>query len=112
MLQVPQHYLPQVTSASTARVLHRDYETRGRLVLKSVGVHRYAADAGTDVLCCAFSVDDEPVQLWIPGDPVPPEFLQAALDPNWVVCAHNDAFETAIEQHILAPRYELAGDPA
>ena len=52
-------------------VLHRDYETRSKLVLKSVGTHRYAADSNTEVLCCAYAVDDEPVQLWIPGDPVP-----------------------------------------
>ena len=42
-----------------------------------------------------------------PGDPVPPELIEAAADPSWVVCAHNDAFETAIEQHVLAPRYGL-----
>ena len=72
---------------------------------KSVGAHRYAADPSTEVLCCAYAVDDEPVQLWTPGDPVPPEFIEAAINPSWIVAAHNDAFETAIEQHILAPRY-------
>ena len=35
---------------------------------------------------------------------MPPEFIEAAADPSWLVCAHNDAFETAIEQHVLAPR--------
>ena len=86
-------------------VLHRDYETRGQLLLKRVGTHRYAADSSTEVLCCAFAVDDEPVQLWIPGDPVPPEFIEAAADPSWIVCAHNDAFESAIEHHIMVPRH-------
>ena len=46
-----------------------------------------------------------PCSCGCPGDPVPPEFFEAAADPSWVVCAHNDAFETAIEQHVLAPRY-------
>jgi len=86
-------------------VLHRDYETRGQLLLRHVGTHRYAADRGTEVSCCAFAVDGEPVQLWIPGDPVPPEFIEAAADPSWIVCAHNDAFEAAIEHHIMVPRH-------
>ena len=86
-------------------VLHRDFETRGVLVLGKVGVHRYAADPRTEVLCCAYAVDNEPVQLWLPGDPVPPEFIEAANNPNWIVVAHNAAFEMAIEQHILGPRF-------
>ena len=43
-------------------VLRRDYELRGVLNLKKVGAHRYAADPNTEVMCCAFAVDDEPVQ--------------------------------------------------
>jgi DNA polymerase bacteriophage-type len=89
----------------TAHVLHRDYETRGLIRLNSVGAYRYAADPHTEVLCAAFCVDDGPVQLWTPGDAVPAAFLEAAANPNWIVVAHNDQFETAIEQHLLAPRY-------
>ena len=54
---------------------------------------------------CGYAIDDEPVRLWTPGDPVPPEFIEAAHNPAWIVVAHNDQFETAIEQHVLAPRY-------
>ena len=90
---------------STAHVLHRDYETRSRCVLKSAGAYRYAADPRTTVLCAAYTVDDDPVQLWTPGDPVPPEFIEAARNPTWIVVAHNDQFETAIEQLLLAPRF-------
>ena len=87
-------------------VLHRDYETRcSDADLRIVGAHQYAANKHTEVICAAFAVDDGPVQLWIPGDPVPPEFVEAARNPNWIVAAHNDAFETAIELHILGPRY-------
>jgi DNA polymerase len=53
----------------------------------------------------AFAVDDSPVQLWIPGQPVPDAFIEAARNPAWRVSAHNDAFESAIERHILGPRY-------
>src|SRR5215831_15302832 len=88
-----------------AHVLHRDYETRSQCVLRSAGAYRYAADPRTEVLCCAYAVDDSPAQLWTPGDPVPPEFIAAARNPAWLVCAHNDQFETAIERHVMAPRY-------
>jgi DNA polymerase bacteriophage-type len=89
----------------TAHVLHRDYETRSRVRLNLVGAHRYAADPSTEILCAGFAVDDQPVQLWTPGNAVPAAFLEAAANSNWIVVAHNDQFETAIEQHILAPRY-------
>ena len=86
-------------------VLHRDYETRGVLSLKAVGTYRYAADPRTEVLCCAYALDDNPVQLWVPGDPVPPEFIEAARNPAWLIAAHGDHFETQIERRIMAPRF-------
>ena len=86
-------------------VLLRDYETHGVLALNKVGVHRYADDLRTTVLCCAYAVDNEPVKLWTPGDAIPPEFYEAAKNPNWLVVAHNAHFEMAIEQHILGPRF-------
>jgi DNA polymerase len=86
-------------------VLHRDYETRSTAILRGVGTHKYAADPNTEVLCCAFAVDQEPVQLWFPSDPVPPEFIEAANNPNWIVAAHGDHFESAIERHKMAQRF-------
>jgi hypothetical protein len=86
-------------------ILLRDFETRGVLDLKKVGAARYATHPDTDVLCCAYCVDDGPVELWVRGDPVPPEWIEAARDPDWLVSAFNDAFERAIEAHIMAPRY-------
>jgi DNA polymerase bacteriophage-type len=92
-------------------VLHRDYETRGVLDLRKVGAHKYAADSRTEVLCCAYAVADDPVQLWLPGDPVPAPFVEAARDPSWVVVAHNDQFESVIERHIMAPRFNFPPIP-
>src|SRR5262245_14261923 len=86
-------------------VLHRDYEMRSHAILKSVGTRRYAADPDTNVICCAYAVDDASVELWIPGAPVPPEFLEAARNPDWLVAAHGDHFEAAVECHIMAPRH-------
>jgi DNA polymerase len=93
-------------------VLHRDVECKSPVLLKSVGSHRYAADPRTDVICVAYAVDDEPVQLWKPGEPVPLEFYKAANNQNWVVAAHNNAFEASVEQHILAPRHDFPLIPA
>ncbi len=92
-------------AAPAQHVLHRDYETRGVLQLQKVGPWKYAADARTEVLCCAYAADDEPVKLWLPGDPVPPEFMEAARNPRWLVCAHNASFEIAIEHLILRRRH-------
>src|SRR5262245_9515854 len=86
-------------------VLHRDYETRSLTILKTVGTYKYATNPSTEVLCCAYALDDEPVQLWTPGNPVPAEFIKAATDPTWIVCAHGAHFEDAIEHHILHPRF-------
>ena len=98
----PAFGIPPVDTA-VAHVLHRDYETRSRADLKKAGADKYAADKSTEVLCVAYAVDHGPVHLWRPGDPLPAEFLKAAADPNWTVCAHNDAFESAIEKHVLCP---------
>jgi DNA polymerase bacteriophage-type len=93
-------------SVTLTHVLHRDFETRSRVDLKKVGAHRYAADPSTEILCVAFAVGDGPVQLWHPGgEPFPAEFIEAAANPSWRAAAHNDAFETAIEQHVLHARH-------
>jgi DNA polymerase len=86
-------------------VLFRDYETRSTLDLTKVGAWKYAGDVSTDVWCVAYAVDDGPVKTWLPGQPIPEEFQIAATDPDWVVVAHNDSFERAIEERILGPRY-------
>ena len=51
--------IADTTDPAVRHVLHRDYETRGQLLLERVGTHRYAADPGTHVLCCAFAIDDQ-----------------------------------------------------
>lgn len=86
-------------------VLHRDYETRSIVDLKKTGVYVYAQDADTSVWCCAFARDDEPADLWFPGDPCPPEFKEAAANPEWEVAAFNDNFEAQIEQYIMSVRF-------
>src|SRR5262249_47445702 len=102
MLGCCSRYRPLMTAA---HVLHRDYETRSTLNLKNVGPWKYASGDYTDVWCGAYAVDGQPVKLWRPDDPTPPEFIQAAADPRWLVCAHNAQFEIAIEHFIMQRRY-------
>jgi DNA polymerase len=85
--------------------LFRDIETRSTLDLKTVGAWRYAADLTTEALCVAYAVDGSLVSVWTPDDPIPTEFTEAAHDPSWIVVAHNDQFETAIETLLLHPRF-------
>src|SRR4051794_34721045 len=77
-----------ILHGSAVHTLHRDYETRSQIRLSSVGAYKYAGDPSTEVLCCVHAVDDQPVQLWTPGDAVPPAFVEAARNPNWTVVGH------------------------
>jgi DNA polymerase len=99
--------LTEALKASTAAAppVHWDFETRSRLPLNKAGPWKYAADPTTEVLALGFAVGDGPVQVWRPGDPIPPEFIEAANNPDVLVCAHNAAFEIAIERLILEPRF-------
>ena len=80
-------------NSMTRHVLHRDVEGFGPLDLRVVGAHRWAADPRSGIYCVAYAVDDGPVQLWVPPDPVPPEWFEAANNTDWFVAAHNDAYE-------------------
>jgi DNA polymerase bacteriophage-type len=108
---LPLHALTAANVLFGQHVLHRDYETRSQAILKIVGAQRYAADSSSEVLCCCYAVDDDPVKLWRPGYPVPSEFLVAAQNPNWIVAAFNDAFEAAIEKQIMSARYNWPAIP-
>jgi DNA polymerase len=101
---LPRRTIPPVDMA-VAHVLHRDIETKSNIDLLKAGAARYAADLSTEGLCVAFAADHDLAQLWRPGEPIPAEFREAAANPNWLVCAHNDEFESAIEQHVLHPRF-------
>jgi DNA polymerase len=92
-------------------ILLRDFETRSTLQLPDVGAWKYAGDATTDVWCVGYAVDDGPVQTWLPGQPIPEVFQTAATDPTWLIVAHNDSFERAIEERLLGAALWLAHCP-
>jgi DNA polymerase len=86
-------------------ILFRDIETRSTVELKAVGSHVYAAHCTTGVWCAGYAVDDGPVEIWIPDQPIPECFVEAARNPDWLIVAHNDAFERVIEEYILHPQF-------
>jgi DNA polymerase len=85
-------------------ILHIDLETRSTVDLTKTGQYVYAADPTTDVWCAAYAFDDEPVQLWQLGDPVPGDIAEHVLLGN-IIYAHNAAFERVIWHYVLSPRY-------
>ena len=108
------HALPELSVArdpAGPHVLRHDIETRSRVDLTETGAARYASDPSTEVLCLCYAVDDEPVQLWTPGDPIPSEFIEAWRNPLWTIEAHNDGFERQISRHILEPRHGFPAIP-
>jgi hypothetical protein len=94
-------------------ILYRDYETRSStLDVSDVGAWRYATHPETEIQCCAFAVDDEPVKLWVPGDPVPPEFIEAAQNPDWLARWTSSGIQQRNEQNDgkLLQRPHVSGD--
>jgi DNA polymerase bacteriophage-type len=102
---IDQRQVAAPRAVEITRTLILDVETRSKADLKAVGAHHYAADETTEVLCAAFAVDDEPIQLWKHGDPVPAEIHEFARNDNMVVVAHNASFERCIARHVLTPRH-------
>ncbi len=85
-------------------VLHCDFETRGVLDLKEVGLHRYARHPDTDVWCMAWAIGDAEPQIWTPGMPLPNEVADHIM-AGLPVVAHNAPFELEIWNQIMVPRY-------
>jgi DNA polymerase len=94
--------------------IHLDFETRSTVDLPKTGVHVYADHPDTDVWCAAYAVDDGPVELWTPGgdDLVDLHMRELARRDDTIWMAHNAAFELAIWNRLLVPRYGFAPLPA
>lgn len=84
--------------------LHLDFESFSAVELKKTGVYAYAAHPTTDIWCMAYAFDDEPVQVWAPGDPIPNDIVEHVLTGGLCV-GHNAQFERVIWHYILGPRY-------
>lgn len=81
--------------------LYVDYETRSRADLDSVGVAEYSKDPTTEILYLCYTLNDGPVQIWHPGEPVPAIFF----DPRVFFFAVNAEFEIEITRNIASVLY-------
>lgn len=82
-------------------IVSLDFETRSLADLRECGAHRYAEDPSTDVWCCAWRVDEGPVDLWVPGDPFPFRDLPGHV----FFWAWNCEFERVVWAHVMTRRY-------
>jgi DNA polymerase len=92
-----------IAHVGASHSVHWDIESRSELRLDKVGAHKYASHPSTEILCVTYAADDLKVKLWLPGDPVPAEFLEIAQNQNWQLCSHNAQFEIALLRRILRP---------
>jgi DNA polymerase len=83
---------------------HIDFETRSNCDLRKGGPWVYSEHWSTEVWCCAYALGQRDVQMWWPGDPLPPEMLQAYFT-GVPFLAHNAGFERAIFANIMHSRY-------
>tara|TARA_R100001463_G_scaffold2401_6_gene10168 strand:- start:2211 stop:4085 length:1875 start_codon:yes stop_codon:yes gene_type:complete len=77
-------------------VLHLDFETSSQVSIKNVGTYRYCADKSTEVICVAYALNENPVQV---SDRLPNEIRRHIRDGG-LVYAHNSAMEEQILYHV------------
>lgn len=90
-------------------VLHIDFETRSTVDLKETGVDIYAQHPTTDVWCAAFAFGDDEPEIWTSGK-CRAFVLHRVIEhvrSGGLVVAHNAAFELAIWNGIMVPRYKF-----
>lgn len=78
-----------------------DFETRGYLDVRNVGAWRYAEDEHTEIMSMAYTIGDEPTQLWTPCTPFPQRVLEL-VEAGSTFEGHGIQFERAVWINILA----------
>ena len=85
-------------------ILRGDFETRGVVDLPQRGVNIYAAHPDTDALCLGYAFNDEPVEIWIKGEPCPAR-IKKHIEAGGLFSAWNAHFELAIWNEIMTKRH-------
>lgn len=75
---------------------HIDFETRSEADLIKAGSDYYAQHVSTDILCMAYAIGDEPVALWVPGEPLPECLMKHIADGGKVIGHNIGGFEMLI----------------
>ena len=85
-------------------VLHLDFETRSEISLRDVGPVEYARHPSTEVIAVAWAKGENDVSTWHYGEGSL-ESIRIDLPAGAVIAAHNAAFERAIWNGLLVPRF-------
>lgn len=87
--------------------LHLDYETYSEHDLRKAGLDVYSRDC--EVLMCAWSFDDGPIQHWtLDNGSFPREVADALADPRVIKWAFNSQFERTITRRALRIKTPIA----
>lgn len=73
-----------------------DFETYSEAPIKTVGAHRYIEDSSFEILCLAYSIDNETPKIWIPPASAPLDLISALNDPSYTIRAYNANFERLV----------------
>jgi hypothetical protein len=84
-------------------ILWTDFESRSRCDLPSAGVYNYMLDGSTSVLCLSWAFDDDEVQTWLPGQPVPDRIRHHTGQ----IRAHNATFERLAFLYLMDLPFKL-----
>ena len=83
-----------------------DFETRSECDLPAHGAYNYARHESTRVLCMAWALDDNEVEIWTPDQKFP-KVVVDAVQAGAMIYAHNAAFERLIFWHVLGLHFDL-----
>lgn len=86
-------------------ILHLDFETRSTVDLKAVGLDVYSRHPSTEAMCMAHAFDEDAVYLLAPSWPRERITFWNYVEAGGLVYAHNAAFEFAIWNNIMVPRF-------
>lgn len=96
-------------------ILHIDFETRSACDIRKAGAEVYARHPSTDVWCMAWAFGDDEPQVVVgykrgdgfldPGRDDSQDAIFQHLASGGLVYAHNAAFELAIWNNVMVPRY-------
>lgn len=83
--------------------LHHDFETYCDVSVVDVGADFYSRHKSCEVLMCAYGVNNNEIQQWVPaeGEAMPAELDEMLADPHAIKFAWNKPFEWSIWANVL-----------
>lgn len=86
-----------------SKLLYIDFEAQSELDIREVGAFTYAEHKSTVPLCAAWAIGDGDIQLWVEGEPVPPEWATwNIMEGHWYVAHNHDT-----EQQLLLHKFGI-----